>query len=89
MERAKNVGREVEFVGRVGGEECLFGSGIEDCEGVVGPGRGLVGIMSEERSRGVRPLSVPGVVLLEPEDEIEVFRVLLDEEEPFLEILEP
>ena len=89
MERAKNVGREVEFVGRVGGEEGLGGSGIEDGKCAVGPDRGLVGIVSEECSRCVRPLGVPGVVLLEPEDEIEAFRVLLDEEEPFFKILEP
>jgi len=41
-----------------------------------------------ERFRVVHPLGVPGVILRKPEDEVEVFRVLLDKEEPFLEILE-
>lgn len=45
------------------------------------------GILPEESSGVVRPLGIPGAVLLEPEDEIEVLGVLLDEEEPFLKIL--
>lgn len=48
-------------------------------------GRGLVGV---ESLRVVDPLGVSSVILLEPEDEIKVFRVLLDKEKPFLEILE-
>ena len=46
------------------------------------------GVLSEDRSSVVYPLGIPSVILLEPEDEIEVFSVLLDEEKPFLEILE-
>lgn len=46
------------------------------------------GILFEDRSGVVHPLGIPCVILPEPEDEIEVFGVLLDEEEPFLEILE-
>jgi len=41
-----------------------------------------------ESLRVVHPLGVPSVILLKPEDEIEVFRVLFDKEKPFLEILE-
>ena len=46
------------------------------------------GIVFEDGSGAVRPLGIPGVILLEPEDEIEVFSVLLDEEKPFLKVLE-
>jgi len=48
-------------------------------------GRGPVGV---EGFRVVQPLGVSSVILLKPEDEIKVFRVLLDKEQPFLEILE-
>ena len=44
--------------------------------------------MFVQGSRVFHPLGVASVILLQPEDEIEVFRVLLDEEKPFLEILE-
>lgn len=46
------------------------------------------GILFEDGSGVVHPLGIPGVIILEPEDEIQVFCVLLNEEEPFLEILE-
>jgi len=46
------------------------------------------GVAFAEGSRVGDPLGIPGVVLPEPEDEIQVFSVLLDEKEPLLEILE-
>jgi len=91
VERAENVGRQVEFVGRVGGKERLFCPRVEDREGAVGVNRGSEagrGLVRAESLCVVRPLGVSSVILLEPEDEIKVFRVLLDKEQPFLEILE-
>ena len=49
---------------------------------------GMGGVAPEDGSGVVHPLGIPGVVVLEPEDEIVVFSVLLDEEKPLLEILE-
>ena len=46
------------------------------------------GILSEDRPRVGHPVGISSVILLEPEDEIEVFSILLHEEKPFLEILE-
>lgn len=52
----------------------------------------LVGVDSvvgfEGRPGIIHPPSIPGIVLLEPEDKIQVFSALLYKEEPFLEILE-
>jgi hypothetical protein len=91
VERAENIGRQIEFIGRVWGKERLFSSGVEDREGAVGVGRGSQagsGLVGVKRLGIVRPLGVPSVILLKPEDEIKVFRVLLDKEQPFLEIFE-
>ena len=46
------------------------------------------GIIFKESPGAVHPLGIPDIVLPEPEDEIQIFCILLNEEEPFLEILE-
>ena len=46
------------------------------------------GISFEDRPGVCHPVGISSAVLLEPEDEIEVFSILLHEEKPFLEILE-
>lgn len=43
--------------------------------------------MLDDRPGVVDPLGIPSIILLEPEDEIKIFGVLLNEEEPLLEIL--
>lgn len=45
------------------------------------------GILPDDRPGVVDPLGIPSIILLEPEDEVKIFGVLLNEEEPLLEIL--
>ena len=99
MKWSEDVRGYIELILAIGGKKCLFRTKIKHGEGRIGRGRQgkllavrfgghLVLLVDEGHLLALGPRVVTGGVILEPEDEVEVFGGALDVEEIFFQVLE-